>query len=419
MNILIVNHNGGSIYHGPNLRTYYVAKELVMRGHKVTIATSSYSHKYIVAPKIHGLVTAEVIDGIDYRWIRCIPYKNLLQRIYSHFEFGIKLLLNKNQICPAADLVIFSGPPPEVFLFASKLSKSLNTPIISDIRDFWPLTQIEMNKFQWLNPYTYFLYICQFFMIRRSNHIVSPLPGAAKYVSKISAETPTSIIQNSCATSSELAAEPLVLNVKAAGKALNLVDGSDLPLSGITSMKRIVVGYSGSFDRDNDIDSLIQAAARLKHRDDILFMFVGGGLRMDYLIKATGSIGNLLICDRVPSQMVPNVLKVMDVCYCGLKPKDIYKYGVSLAKSYEYMAAKKPIIWMIEACNNLVKDSGGGFDVEPGNVDELVKTIEYCASLETKKLVELGNIGHEYLLSNYSYNVLGDQWDALVQEYTK
>ena len=65
MNILIVNHNGGSIYHGPNLRTYYVAKELVMRGHKVTIATSSYSHKYIVAPKIHGLVTAEVIDGID------------------------------------------------------------------------------------------------------------------------------------------------------------------------------------------------------------------------------------------------------------------------------------------------------------------------------------------------------------------
>ena len=69
MDILIINHNGGSIYHGPNLRTYYAAKELVKLGNNVTIASSSYSHKYAVLPTISGEITCEVIDGIEYRWV--------------------------------------------------------------------------------------------------------------------------------------------------------------------------------------------------------------------------------------------------------------------------------------------------------------------------------------------------------------
>ncbi len=78
------------------------------------------------------------------------------------------------------------------------------------------------------------------------------------------------------------------------------------------------------------------------------------------------------------------------------------------------MAARKPLIWMIDACNNLVKDSGGGFCVEPGDVDELVKTIEYAAALEKSELHHLGDKGYEYLLSNCSYRVLGAKWHDLV-----
>ena len=414
MNILIINHNGGSIYHGPNLRTYYAAKSLIQRGHKVTIASSSFSHKYISPPKITGMVTTEIIDGINFKWIRCITYKNLLQRVYSHFEFGFKLISYKEQICSKADLVIFSGPPPELFLFASKLAKDLRAPIISDVRDFWPLTQTEMSKVNWLNPYTYFLYLCQLVLFSGSKHIVSPLPGADKYVLKINAKASVTIIENGYDTESDVVAPGPVLTVKAAGTALDLKPKSTLPLSSLKAMNRFIIGYSGSFDRDNDLDSLLEAASRLKHREDILFMFVGGGLRDDDLNHASKSIDNLLVCERVESRFVLNVLDVMDVCYCGLKQKDIYKYGVSLAKSYEYMAARKPLIWMIDACNNLVKDSGGGFCVEPGDVDELVKTIEYAAALEKSELHHLGDKGYEYLLSNCSYRVLGAKWHDLV-----
>ena len=161
MNVLIINHNGGSLYHGPNLRTYYAGKELLGFGHLVTIVSSSYSHKYSMLPTTNGTVTNENIDGIQYRWIRCIKYKNLFQRVYSHFEFGYKLLANRRKICGKVDLIIFSGPPPDIFLFSWVLSKIMRASIVSDVRDLWPRTQLEMNSWQWLNPYTYFLFFYQ------------------------------------------------------------------------------------------------------------------------------------------------------------------------------------------------------------------------------------------------------------------
>jgi len=419
MNILIINHNGGSIYHGPNLRTYYAAKELVSRGHKVTLASSSYSHKYSVLPQIKGLITSEVVDGINYRWVKCIQYKNLLQRIYSHFEFGVKLLINRRAICDKADLVIFSGPPPEIFLFARMLAKYLGAPIISDVRDMWPLTQIEMNKLQWVNPYTHFLYFCQYIMVRKSRVVVSPLPGADLYFSKIGAKQSTAIIENGFDLNRKFVTSPVLLKVLSTSSVLNLMEGEQIHLSKISEMDKVIVGYSGSFDRDNDVDALLEAATKLSYRDDLLFLFVGAGVREGALIKAAKSTSNILVCERVLSQLVPNVLSVMDVCYCGLRPKSIYKYGVSLAKSYEYMASSKPIIWMIEAYNNPVEKSGGGFVIEPGNVEELVKTIEHCASLDKGELDELGDKGYQYLKRNYSYKVLGDKWETLVLDSYK
>ena len=146
MKILIVNHNGGSPYHGPNLRTYYAAKGLTARGHEVSVLSSTYSHKYIRLPPDAHIVNPEVIDDICYYWIKIKKYKGLSSRIFSHFQFGFRMIFNLNRLPLSADLVLFSGPPPEVFLFSHYLARHLNVPICCDVRDIWPLTQIQMKK---------------------------------------------------------------------------------------------------------------------------------------------------------------------------------------------------------------------------------------------------------------------------------
>ncbi|MBL4900942.1 MAG: glycosyltransferase family 4 protein [Colwellia sp.] len=417
MNILIVNHNGGSIYHGPNLRTYFAAKELVKLGHKVTIASSSFSHKYSVLPVVKGVVTEENIDGVEYRWIRCTKYSNLAQRIFSHFEFGSKIIRHKRKICTEADVVIFSGPPPEIFLFSWLLAKLLGAPIISDIRDFWPRTQLEMSRWQWLNPFTYFLFCCQFLLVRYSNRLVSPLPGAESYLSRVGAKTKVRVIENGYDLNHGPVLEPTMLQIAGCGKNIGYETGSHVALSEIKDLGKFIVGYAGAFDRDNDIDSLLLAAKELKGREDIIFFMIGAGIKKEEVVEATRTLPNLLVCERVPSNSVLDVLSIMDVCFCGLKPKEIYKYGVSLAKSFEYMAASKPILWMIDAFNNPVRESGGGVVIEPGNIGGLVAAIETCAAKGATELSMQGRLGFVYLNEKHSYEVLGHKWDKLVSEF--
>lgn len=416
MKILIINHNGGSIYHGPNLRTYYAAKELVKRGHKVTIASSSYSHKYNVLPKTSGVLTNEIIDGIDYKWVRCVKYRNILKRIYSHFEFGMKIIIHRRNICSDANVVIFSGPPPEIFLFSLLVARFLKAPIISDIRDLWPRTQIEMSRWNWLNPYTYFLFFSQYVLVKKSVAVVSPLPGIENYLSKIGFKKKIAIIENGFDLDIIPSPKSIELLVLGCSHNISIEKGDVISASEVTDTNRFVIGYSGAFDRDNDVDSLMKAAQKLSHREDVLFLFIGDGIKRKELINSSENSPNILICNRVSPADVPHVLNAMDVCYCGLKPKNIYRYGVSLAKSFEYMAARKPMLWMVDACNNPVQESGGGVVVEAGNVSKLVEAIEQVVEMDKETLRNLGELGFRFLEENNSYRVLGDRWEELVLE---
>lgn len=73
MNILLINHYAGSPRHGMEFRPYYLAREWVRQGHRVTIVASSVSHLRQQNPAVSSPVTREQIDGVDYLWLRTTP----------------------------------------------------------------------------------------------------------------------------------------------------------------------------------------------------------------------------------------------------------------------------------------------------------------------------------------------------------
>ena len=72
---VIVNSTGGSPYHGPNFRSYYIGKNLLKFGYDVTIIANSYFHKFYNTPLLKGTLTYEVIDGLNYIWIKTKKYQ--------------------------------------------------------------------------------------------------------------------------------------------------------------------------------------------------------------------------------------------------------------------------------------------------------------------------------------------------------
>ena len=60
--IWIINEYAGSPYYGMEFRHYYLSRELIKLGYKVTIISATYSHLF----KNHPKYGKEIIDGINY-----------------------------------------------------------------------------------------------------------------------------------------------------------------------------------------------------------------------------------------------------------------------------------------------------------------------------------------------------------------
>ena len=75
MNILLINHYAGSPQHGMEYRPYYLAREWVGGGHRVSIVAASYSHLRLRQPPEDDDFSEQCIDDIRYVWLRTPQYR--------------------------------------------------------------------------------------------------------------------------------------------------------------------------------------------------------------------------------------------------------------------------------------------------------------------------------------------------------
>ena len=153
----------------------------------------------------------------------------------------------------------------------------------------------------------------------------------------------------------------------------------------------------------------------LQNQTRVLFLLVGGGIKNNLYLNRAKNLSNVLIANRVPASDVVNVIRTFDICFVSLKPKPIHKYGIALAKIYEYMAASKPIIWMIDSEVNIINQSGGGFSCLPNDLDELIRIIKNLSSMDKSELHKMGNKNFEYLNKYNSYEYLGSRWNKILR----
>lgn len=70
------------------------------------------------------------------------------------------------------------------------------------------------------------------------------------------------------------------------------------------------------------------------------------------------------------------MLAEFDVCYIGLT-KDLFHYGVSPNKLFDYFCSGKPIIYAIDSGEyQPVNDAKAGLQIEPENIVELVTAVQ-------------------------------------------
>src|SRR5690349_19363572 len=102
MNILLINHYAGSLKHGMEYRPFYLSREWVRSGHRVTIVAASWSHVRATAPDVPVDVVEENIEGIRYVWLKAPPYKdNGVRRALNIFTFVWRLFAHRRALACA------------------------------------------------------------------------------------------------------------------------------------------------------------------------------------------------------------------------------------------------------------------------------------------------------------------------------
>jgi glycosyltransferase involved in cell wall biosynthesis len=166
---------------------------------------------------------------------------------------------------------------------------------------------------------------------------------------------------------------------------------------------RLVVMYSGNHSDQNPLDTLLAAADALAEREDLKFLFVGGGNgKADIDRRVTAGARNILSLPYQPIERLAATLGAADVHPC---------------KIYSAMAVGKPILLFgPDRCHaaDILHGERAGWHVSHGDVAATVAALEEAASLSHDARAAMGNRASELIARDFSRQRLLAQFVEIV-----
>ena len=387
--IWIINQYAGSPYHGMTFRTYYLAKNFIKK-HEVNVFSASFSHVMSSPPDVNKNTT-ESIDGIIYHWIKVFKYtqSKSVSRVISMFLFLFKLFFLPTSKINKPDVIIVSSISPLPIWRAYLWSRKYKAKLIFEVRDIWPLSLIELGGFKRSHPFVWLLQKTENFAYKNADYVVSVLPYAFDHM------------KNHFLDIDRFRYIPNGIEIK------NKVGNSIIN-------KTFKVGYAGTIGIANALYYFIEVSKILKD-ENIEFHILGSGPEKNRLMELVSSIAlnKVIFHDPVSKDQVPVFLQKMDALYIGWHNSNLYRFGISPNKIFDYLLAAKPIINSSGAKNKIIKDAKAGFSVEPENPQAIAEAIMKLSNLTLEERKELGRNGREYVEKHHSYEKLAQQYESL------
>src|SRR5262249_18632502 len=135
---------------GQATRSYDLGRELVKRGHEITIFASSFSyyrHCELKLPPHGEWHKFETIDGVRFVWLRTFPYHvNDWRRVLNMVTYAFNAWRAGRVSRDKPDVIIGVSVHPLAALMAYLLSRRKKARFLFEVTDLWPLTLIELGR---------------------------------------------------------------------------------------------------------------------------------------------------------------------------------------------------------------------------------------------------------------------------------
>ncbi|MEM7552657.1 MAG: glycosyltransferase family 4 protein [Cyanobacteria bacterium P01_A01_bin.84] len=379
-----------------------LAEGLVKRGHQVRVVTAmpNYPERQIYENYRGKWFVTEYKNGVkiqrSFVWIK--PQPNLLDRVMLDASFVF------TSFVPALmgwrpDVILTTSPSLPVCIPSTLLGWLYSCPVVLNLQDILPEAAIHVGLLK------------NKFLIRVFSVLEKFAYRSASKISVIADGFVDNLLKK------KVAAQKLVqipnwvdINfIKPSAKEDNTFR-KEHNLEG-----KFVVLYSGNIALTQGLETVVKAAAQLKHLTQIAFVIVGEAKGLQRLQKECQENGadNVMLLPFQPREGLPEMLAAADVGLVVQK-KNVISFNMP-SKIQVLLASGRAIVASVPdsgTAARAIRQSGGGIVVAPEDVDSLSKAILDLYE-HPKKVKTLGYNSRKFAVEQYAFEQALNSYESL------
>lgn len=407
-NIWIFNHYATTHFWEKGGRHYWISEQLKKQGYNPVVFGASDLHNCDETIEMNNkkFKLAKTEIGVPLVIVKVRPesgggFHRILNMIdyYRNVQHAAKKYADRYGL---PDVIYASSVHPLALIAGEKLAKKYRIPCICEVRDLWPETMVLMGIWK-KNMITKAMYAGEKWIYKRANALVFTMEGAGDYIKEQKWDKESG--------------GPIDLN-----KIHHINNGVDIgrfkknmevfPLcdEDLGRKDKFTVNYTGSIRAANNVDSLVETAARLKEmrNDRVQILIWGAG---DYVSELCEHIkerdlGNIKYKGTVKKVYVPSILSQGDVNIYTFRDGGT-KYGIDLNKCFEYLASGKPLIGNDDTLYSVIRKFNCGVERKM-NAEELAEAIDKLSNLPAEEYEKLCKNAAE-AAKNYDFSILTEK----------
>ena len=396
MRIWVVNHYADPP-DGLATRSFDLAHRWVEKGHPATIFVCNFGHydmKQMREIPPLRLWLDEDIEGVRMVWLRAPGYsRNNWRRVLNMVVFSMLAVIAGVFRRERPDVVIGVSVHPLAALAGWFLARIKRARFFFEVTDLWPQTLIEFGMLSPTSLAARSMQRLERFLFRHSERIIMLWRHTDEYV------------ESRGVPRDRIVWIPHGVELSRY-ESLGTYDG--------VASKPFRVMFLGGFVSANSLETILDAAAELKKRgrDDIRLLLIGSGQDRDAIIERAQTLGldNVEFPAAVPKAEISRAMAGADAFIYGLRDLPLYRYGISLNKLTDYLAAGRPIVFFGRSTYDPVAEARAGFSVPPGDPVAVARAIEQLSVLSPQERKEMGQRGRDYLLNHHNIPNLAEKF---------
>jgi colanic acid biosynthesis glycosyl transferase WcaI len=381
----------------PQVRLAAMIRELVRCGQEVEVVTAMPNHPVgrIFPEYEKHIYSFETWEGVPVH--RVWLYASMgagLRRMINYGSFAVMCLVGLAR-AKRPDYIFVESPPLFLSISARLASIRWSVPFIFNVADLWPDSVRELGIMR-DGP-----------MLRAAECLERWTYRRASYINAVTEGIRTTLIQKKGVPPEKVLFLPNGVDTQMFRPAPP--DEELAQTLGIKGKKLIL--YAGTHGFVHGLEFVLQAARLLRDRDDIEFLFVGGGSEKHKLMEMASelNLNNVRFLDPVPPDRLARIFTLAQVGLCTLRRCPLFE-STRLVKALPSMASGVPVLYSGPGEGaRMVSTAEAGLVTDPEDVQAMAAGIIRLVD-DATLAKRLGANGRKYVEEHLGWSALVSDW---------